>query len=200
MVDNKNYISKKYAMNQLGLSSVTLLKLVKDKKIEYIYTTGGHRRYNVGKYINDNKIVTIDTIKKSPIKKLDICYVRVSTISQKDDLSRQRNYMHKKYPDYKIIEDIGSGINFNRKGLRTIIKYAIAGMINTVIVAYKDRLTRFGFELIEDLIIEYSNGRIIIDNNNNIKKEPREELVEDVMQILNVYTAKMNGLRKYGKI
>ena len=62
-------------MNQLGLSSVTLLKPVKDKKIEYIYTTGRHRRYNVGKYINDNKIVTIDTIKKSPIKKLDICYV-----------------------------------------------------------------------------------------------------------------------------
>jgi predicted site-specific integrase-resolvase len=108
--------------------------------------------------------------------------------------------MHKKYPDYKIIEDIGSGINFNRKGLRTIIKYAIAGMINTVVVAYKDRLTRFGFVLIEDLIIEYSNERIIIDNNNNIKKEPREELVEDVMQILNIYTAKMNGLRRYGKI
>lgn len=200
MADNKKYISKKHTLNQLGLSSVTLLKLVKDKKIEYIYTTGGHRRYNVNKYINDNKIVTIDTIKKGPIKKLDICYVRVSTMSQKDDLSRQRNYMHNKYPNYKIIEDIGSGINFNRKGLRTIIKYAIAGMINTVVVAYKDRLTRFGFELIEDLIIEYSNGRIIIDNNKNIKKEPKEELVEDVMQILNVYTAKMNGLRKYGKI
>ena len=98
-----------------------------------------------------------------------------------------------------IIEDIGSGINFNRKGLRKIIKYAIEGKINKVVVAYKDRLTRFGFELIEGLIKEYSNGEIIIENDNEIKKEPKEELVEDVLQILNVYTAKLNGLRKYEK-
>jgi len=65
-----------------------------------------------------------------------------------------------------------------------------------LIVAYKDRLTRFGFELIEDLIKEYSNGEIIIENEKE-EKEPKEELVDDVLQILNVYTAKMNGLRKY---
>ena len=65
-----------------------------------------------------------------------------------------------------------------------------------MIVAYKDRLTRFGFELIEDLIKEYSNGEIIIENEKE-EKEPKEELVDDVLQILNVYTAKMNGLRKY---
>src|SRR3989338_838657 len=105
--------------------------------------------------------------------------------------------MLKKYPNYIMIEDIGSGINFNRKGLRKIIKLAIEGSINKLVVAYKDRLTRFGFELIEDLIKEYSNGEIIIVNENEEKKEPKEELVEDVLQILNVYTAKMNGLRRY---
>lgn len=57
-------------------------------------------------------------------------------------------------------------------------------------------MTRFGFELIEDLIKEYSNGEIIIENEKE-EKEPKEELVDDVLQILNVYTAKMNGLRKY---
>ncbi len=67
-------------------------------------------------------------------------------------------------------------------------------------VAYKDRLTRFGYELIEDLIKDYSNGNIIIEDSKEIKKEPKEELVEeDVLQILNVYTSKMNGLRKYSK-
>ena len=108
--------------------------------------------------------------------------------------------MKSKYPDYNIIEDIGSGINFNRNGLRRIINLAIEGKINKVIVAYKDRLTRFGFELIEDLIKDYSNGEIIIVDEEEVKKEPKEELVDDVLQILNVYTAKMNGLRKYGKI
>ena len=107
--------------------------------------------------------------------------------------------MTKKYPKYEVIEDIGSGINFNRKGLRKIIKLGIEGKISKLVVAYKDRLTRFGFELIEDLIKEYSNGEIIIENEKE-EKEPKEELVEDVLQILNVYTAKMNGLRKYNKM
>lgn len=100
------------------------------------------------------------------------------------------------YPNYLIIKDIGSGINFNRKGLRLIIKYAISGIINNVVVAYRDRLTRFGFELIEDLIKEYSNGSIIILNNKlNINRESL--IVEDVLQILNVYNGKINGMRKY---
>ena len=106
--------------------------------------------------------------------------------------------MKKKYPKYEIIEDIGLGINFNRKGLRKIIKLGIEGKINKLVVAYKDRLTRFVFELIEDLIKEYSNGEIIIENEKE-EKEPKEELVDDVLQILNVYTAKMNVLRKYYK-
>jgi predicted site-specific integrase-resolvase len=104
--------------------------------------------------------------------------------------------MKEKYKNYMMIEDIGSGINFNRKGLRNIIKLAIEGKINKLVVAYKDRLTRFGFELIEDLIKDYSNGEIIIENSK-LDKEPKEELVEDVLQILNVYTAKINGMRKY---
>ena len=107
--------------------------------------------------------------------------------------------MKSKYKNYELIEDIGSGINFNRIGLRKIIQLAITGKINKLVVAYKDRLTRFGFDLIEDLIKEYSNGEIIIENEKE-EKEPKEELVDDVLQILNVYTAKMNGLRKYNKL
>ena len=130
---------------------------------------------------------------------MNICYVRVSTIGQKDDLERQKKYMKGKYPTYILVEDIGSGINFNRRGLRKIIKLSIEGKINRLVVAYKDRLTRFGFDLIEDLIKEYSKGEVIIEDNKGEKKEPKEELVEDVLQILNVYTAKINGLRKYGR-
>ena len=86
----------------------------------------------------------------------------------------------KTYNNYEIIEDNGSGINFNREGLRKIIKLGIEGKINKLVVAYKDRLTKFGLDLTEDLL-----------------KEPKEELVDDVLQILNVYTAKKNRFRKY---
>jgi predicted site-specific integrase-resolvase len=197
------YISKRDALKQLGISSLTLLKMAKNNTIEYIKTNGGHRKYNINKYINDNKI----KIEKEQLKditesnntdKINICYIRVSTYGQKDDLERQKIYMTEKYPNYELIEDIGSGINFNRKGLRKIINLAIKGKINILVVAYKDRLTRFGFDLIEDLIIDYSEGKIIVVNNKE-DKEPKEELVDDVLQILNVYTAKLNGMRKYKK-
>jgi predicted site-specific integrase-resolvase len=195
------YIGKKKALEILGISALTLLKLEELNKIEVIKTIGGHRKYNVLKYIKENKKESETIVKKDKIKnieKMNICYVRVSTNGQKTDLEHQKKYMIKKYPNYEIIEDIGSGINFNRKGLRKIIKLGIEGKINKLIVAYKDRLTRFGFELIEDLIKEYSNGEIIIENEKE-DKEPKDELVDDVLQILNVYTAKMNGLRKYNK-
>jgi putative resolvase len=198
---NEIYVSKKEALSQLGLSAMTLLNMANSNNIEYIRTQGGHRKYNVAKYINDNKIKTdLDIIKEEENEeetdKLNICYIRVSTVGQKDNLEHQREFMKNKFPDYMIIEDIGSGINFNRKGLRKIIKLAIANKINKLAVAYKDRLTRFGFELIEDLIKEYSNGKIIIVNDKK-DKEPKEELVDDVLQILNIYTAKINGMRKY---
>lgn len=194
------YVSKKIALKRLGISHMTLIKLAENNKIEYIKTTGGHRKYNVDKYIEDHKQIVEDKDKKEILGKMNICYVRVSTSNQKDDLKRQMNYMKKKYPTYTIIEDIGSGINFNRKGFRKIIDMAIDGKINTLVVAYKDRLTRFGYEFIEDLIKKYSGGTVIVEDDNGHKKEPKEELVDDVMQILNVYTAKMNGLRKYGKL
>jgi predicted site-specific integrase-resolvase len=200
-ISNNKYVGKKEALTILGLSPMTLLKLEELNKIEVIKTIGGHRKYNVQKYIDDNKkesepIIKKENTKINKTKKLNICYVRVSTQRQKDDLEHQKENMKSKYKNYEIIEDIGSGINFNRKGLRKIIKLGIEGKINKLVVAYKDRLTRFGFELIEDLIKEYSNGEVIIEKEEE-EKEPEVELVDDVLQILNVYTAKMNGLRKY---
>ena len=79
-----------------------------------------------------------------------------------------------------------------------IIQLAIDGKLNKLIIANKDRLTRFGYELIDFIIKEYSNGEIIILNKEE-DLEPEEEMVKDVLQIMNVFTAKMNGLRKYKK-
>ena len=113
-------------------------------------------------------------------------------------MERQVEYMKEKYPTYEIITDIGSGLNFNRKGLNKIIDYGIKGEIEVVVVSYKDRMARFGYELIEKIIKEYSNGEIRIENKKE-EETPQEEISKDIVSIMNVYVAKINGLRKYKK-
>lgn len=177
-----------------------------DKKgwIETIRTDGNKRLYNVEKYLNEKKcdnnkdcIRNLESIDKTK-DKLKISYVRVSTQGQIDDLERQKKQMKELYPKHIMIEDIGSGVNLNKRGIRKIINLAIEGRIEELVIAYKVRLARFGYELIEDLITTYSKGKIIIINKKKELK-PEEELAFDVLQIMNVFTAKMNGLRKYNK-
>ena len=206
-IDRIKFVGGKKASEIIGVHQRTLYLWEKKGLIETIRTTGGKRLYNVEKYLkekicnDENKeknIILCDDLDKldKEKEKLNICYVRVSSNGQKDDLERQKNMMVKLYPNHKIIEDIGSGLNLNKRGINKIINLAIEGKINELIVAYKDRLTRFGFELIEELIQKYSKGKIVILNEKE-QIEPEEELVKDVMSILNVYVAKMNGLRKY---
>ena len=103
--------------------------------------------------------------------------------------------MQNKYPSYEIISDIASGLNFNRSGLNKIIKYSLTGELNELVIAYKDRLARFGFDLIKNIIKESSNGNIIILNSSD--DSPQEELTKDLVSIINVFSAKLNGMRKY---
>lgn len=202
-MDIKEYIGGKEASRILGVHQRTLYLWESKNKIETIRTPGGKRLYNVRKFINTNseylKINGDKTNNQLDAKKLNICYIRVSSINQSNDLERQRAVMKKLFPKYEIIEDIGSGLNLNKRGIRKIINMAIQGKINNLVVAYKDRLTRFGFELIESLIKDYSNGNIVVLNKLKSLK-PEEELVNDVMALMNVYVAKMNGLRRYNKI
>ena len=198
-MSNTEFLGGKEASRILGVHQRTLYLWESKNKIETIRTPGGKRLYNVQKFINENQ----EYIKKNGINnnigntdKKNICYIRVSSINQSNDLERQREVMKRLYPDYEIIEDIGSGLNLNKRGIRRIIKMGIEASINELIVAYKDRLTRFGYDLIENIIKEYSGGRIIILNKLKVLK-PEEELVNDVMALMNVYVAKMNGLRRY---
>ena len=195
---NLEYVGGKQASEILGVHQRTLYQWEDKKIIETIRTPGGKRLYNVNKFINDNRqyIKTNGISNNIKTTKKNICYIRVSSINQSNDLERQKTMMKSKYPNYEIIEDIGSGINFNKRGIRRIIKLAIEGNINELVVAYKDRLTRFGFELIESLIKDYSGGRIIV--LHKLKSlNPEVELVSDVMALINIYVAKMNGLRRY---
>jgi excisionase family DNA binding protein len=199
-MSNVEFVGGKEASHILGVHQRTLYQWEEKGEIETIRTSGNKRLYNVKKYLatkikSTNTCDNLDELDNKN-EKLNICYVRVSTQNQKDDLERQKLLMKTKYPTYTIIEDIGSGLNLNKRGINKIIHLAIKGKINELIVAYKDRLTRFGFELIEEIITKYSNGKIIILNKTEqISQE--EELVKDVMAVMNVYVAKMNGLRRY---
>jgi len=85
-------------------------------------------------------------------KKRNICYARVSSHSQKEELENQKNILKKVYPDYELLYDIGSGINFKRKNSLKIIEYGLNNELETLVVTYKDRLCRIGYDLIDTLL------------------------------------------------
>jgi putative resolvase len=184
-----NFVTRKIVLETLNIHYNTLQNLVKRKEIEYV-TVGRKRSYNLNKYIRDNNIQIN--------KKENICYCRVSSKKQSEDLERQIEYMRNLYPNYRIISDIGSGLNFNRRGLIEIINMAINSKLENLIIAYKDRLARFGYELIEYIIKNYSNGKITIINKTE-ESTPLEEVSKDIISIMNIYVAKVNGMRKYKK-
>ena len=93
---------------------------------------------------------------------------------------------------FDIIQDIGSGINYNKKGLNQLINRITNGEINKVVILYKDRLIRFGYELIENLCNKYGTEIEIIDNTEKIEEQ---ELVEDLIQIVTVFSCRLQGKR-----
>lgn len=195
-----DYLKGKKASELLGVHTRTLYQWEEKGKIEAIRTSGNMRLYNVGKYLRSQLGIEeeTDNIDENCETQLNICYCRVSSQGQRDDLQRQIEFMKERYPEYQIITDIGSGLNLNKKGIKRIVKLAIEGKVKELVVAYKDRLARFGYDLIENLIKDYSGGKItVVFQKEN--KDVQAEIVEDLMSILNVYTAKMNGLRKYKK-
>ena len=177
-----DYLSTKKAAKKLGIHPNTLRKWADAGKIKYFRTLAGQRRYDIDGYLGIQRIAQT------------ICYCRVSSHKQKDDLARQIAFMQNKFPDAKIVKDIGSGINFKRKGLKTILDAAIDGDCIKVVVAHRDRLARFGIDLIR-WIIERSGGELLVLNQINMS--PEQELTQDLLTILHVFSCRMHGLRSY---
>jgi predicted site-specific integrase-resolvase len=183
------YVKRSIVLKTLKIHFSTLYRMAERNEIETI-KVGKNMLYNLDKYMRGKNVVKKDRKK--------ICYCRVSSRKQKEDLIRQIEFLKNKYPTYEFITDIGSGINYNREGLKKIIEYIIQGSVEEIVVTYKDRLTRFGFELIEWMLEKYSQGKIIVVNKSE-EKTPMEELTKDIITIMNVFVAKVNGLRKYKK-
>ena len=102
--------------------------------------------------------------------------------------------MQSKYPQAKIVKDIGSGISFKRKGLKTILESAINGDKLEIVVAHRDRLCRFGFDLVQ-WIIGRSGGTVVVLKQTDLS--PEQELTQDLLTILHVFSCRMHGLRSY---
>lgn len=130
------------------------------------------------------------------LKKMVIGYCRVSSNKQKDDLERQienvKAYMIAKGYSFDIISDIGSGINYNKKGLNQLIDKVTSSEVEKIVILYKDRLLRFGYELIETICEKYGTTIEIIDNT---EKTQEQELVEDMIQIITVFACRLQGKR-----
>lgn len=125
-----------------------------------------------------------------------IGYCRVSSHKQKDDLARQienvKTYMIAKGYQFEVIQDIGSGINYNKKGLNQLIDMITNSEVEKIVILDKDRLLRFGFEIIENLCNKYGTTIEIIDNTEKIEEQ---ELVEDLIQIVTVFSCRLQGKR-----
>lgn len=185
------FISINKASQILGVHQNTLRKWADDGQIETIRSKGGHRRFNVDRYIRDRQLV------EDGHRGRRICYCRVSATKQKGDLQRQIEFMRQRYPGYEIISDVGSGLNYNRKGFKTILDAAYEGDIAELVVAFKDRLCRFGFDMVKYIIEEKNDGRLVVLNNRDVS--PQQELVEDLTSIIYSFGGRLHGLRTYSK-
>ncbi|WP_017747946.1 IS607 family transposase [Scytonema hofmannii] len=179
------YIPLRKAVEFLGLHPNTLRKYADEGKIKSIKNSAGQRLYDVESYTKgDSTGITT------------ICYCRVSSSKQRDDLDRQVAYMQSLYPNAEFIRDVGSGINFKRKGLQALLDRLLRGDKFTLIVACRDRLARFGFELIQ-YMVEQNGGQIVV--LDKAVYCPESELTQDLLSILHVCRCRMHGLRKYSK-
>ena len=156
-----------------------------------------HTGANGYRYYSHEQLKQVLNIEDNSDKdKIIIGYCRVSSNKQKDDLARQienmTKYLNSLNKPYEIITDIGSGINYKKKGLRDLLKKINNKEVEKIIVLYKDRLLRFGFELVE--YMANLNG-CEIEILDSTEKTQQEELVEDLIQIITVFSCKLQGRR-----
>ena len=173
------------AVRLTGLSGNTLRKYADNGTIKAQRIGRGQRLFDVSDLL---------ARKGESHGKPVVCYCRVSSAKQKDDLARQVAFMREKFPNAEIIKDIGSGLNYKRKGLQAILRRLLQGDKLTIIVPYRDRLCRFGFDLI-NFLVEQNGGEIMVLDQSDVS--PQRELTEDLLSILHVFSCGLHGLRRY---
>lgn len=146
------------------------------------------------RYYSDEQLRELKNNLSSQREEKVVAYCRVSTKSQKDDLEKQvenvKSYMYAKGYSFEVITDIGSGINYKNKGLQQLISLIDSNQITKLVILYKDRLVRFGFELIQ-LLCDLHDVKIEIIDNSERSKE--EELTNDLIQVVTMFANRLYG-------
>ena len=186
-----NYKPKDFA-ELIGVSVKTLQRWDRENILKAFRTPTNRRYYTYDQYMQFKGGALNDGRKT-------VIYARVSTRNQKDDLDSQLRFLL----DYcgtkgvvvdECIEDFGSGLNYNRKKWNKLLEDVMERKIKTIIITHKDRFIRFGYDWFEKFCQKYDTQILIVKND---KLSPHEELVQDIVSILHVFSCRLYGLRKY---
>ena len=187
-----NYKPKDFA-ELLGVSVKTLQRWDRDGILKANRTPTDRRYYTYDQYLQFKGIKTENDIRDVVI------YARVSTKNQKDDLQNQVEFL-KQFCNAKgiivnqCIEDFGSGLNYNRKKWNKLLEEVMENKIKTIVISSKDRFIRFGYEWFEKFCMKFHTTIMVV---NNEALSPNEELLQDIISILHVFSCRLYGLRKY---
>ncbi len=180
----------------LNISPSTLRRWDKQGLIETTRTPTNYRVYNVAKFKKkiESEEKNISSNKKTIISnRVSYIYTRVSSQKQKNDLKRQIDILQKEYPEFKVISDVGSGINFSRKGLQRLFQQICYGMVEKIVCTHRDRLCRFGFEFLEFICKQHQTELLVHFQTEDVKEE--NELAQDILAINTVFICKLQGRR-----
>lgn len=177
----------------IGVTKQTLRNWDKNGKLKPIILDSGHRRYT-NEHLN-----LINGVKDN--KKINVIYCRESTKNQTESLKNQEE----KIKEFciangikidKIISEFGSGLNYKRKGLLELIDLITKNSVENLIIYYKDRLVRFGYELFEELSKKY-NFKILVIDSSETNKTKEKEFADDLISIIHYFSMKLYGSRSY---
>ncbi|NDC95498.1 IS607 family transposase [bacterium] len=182
--DNKQdrFVKLSEAAKAFGVSTRTIYRWRDSNQIVWKQKPSGQFIYQV-----TNSKTTTQSRK-------NIVYVRVSSTKQADDLGRQKTFMQQQFPSHEVIADIGSGLNFKRRGLQCLLRLVMSNSVNEIVVSSKDRLCRFGFELLE-WIFNQHNTKLMVLESTTITED--QQFVNDILSIIQIYSCKWNGRRRY---
>jgi putative resolvase len=187
-------ISIGQAAKELGVSIPTLRRWEAEGEIQAERTPKGHRRYDLA------QLRGLKPNETSTTNRPTVCYARVSSHDQKEDLVRQaallETFCAANGWTYEIVQDLGSGLNYNKRGLQQLIKRICSGTVGRLVLTNKDRLLRFGSELVFSLCEAY-NTEVVIINQGEQPLSFEEELSQDVLEIITVFSARLYGSRSH---
>lgn len=179
------------ASKALGVSITTLRRWEAEGRLVAEHTAGGHRRYDLAK-LRPEWFHAVDAANRRTI-----AYARVSSHDQKEDLERQKQvleiYCARQGWTFEVIADLGSGMNYRKKGLKRLLHEVVDGRIGRLVITHKDRLLRFGAELVF-AICEVKNVEVVILNQGE-DTTFEEDLAKDVLEIITVFSARLYGSR-----